>query len=127
VLDVVASAATSEHRTEGSHPMRYLMMSMATETPADEALYAEMGKFIEEMTAAGVLLATGGLEPGGTRITSTGDEITVVDGPFAEAKEAVGGFALVEVRSKEEAIELARRFRRVVGDGVSVIQQVYGP
>jgi hypothetical protein len=51
----------------------------------------------------------------------------VTDGPFAEAKEAVGGFALVEVRSKEEAIEMARRFRKIVGDGVSVVQQVFGP
>lgn len=107
--------------------MRYLMMSLATDTPADENMYAEMGRFIEEMTAAGVLLATGGLEPGGTRITSVGDEVTVVDGPFAEAKESVGGFALVEVSSKEEAIELTRRFRRIVGDGTSVIQQVFGP
>lgn len=107
--------------------MRYLMMSMATDTPPDEALYAEMARFIEETTAAGILLATGGLEPGGTRVTSVGDEITVVDGPFAEAKEAVGGFALVEVGSKEEAIELARRFRKIVGDGVSLIQQVFGP
>jgi hypothetical protein len=107
--------------------MRYLVMSMATDTPPDEALYAEMARYVEEMTAAGILLSTGGLEPGGTRVTSVGDEITVVDGPFAEAKEAVGGFALVEVSSKEEAIELVRRFRKIVGDGVSVIQQVYGP
>jgi len=107
--------------------MRYLMMSMANDEAPDAALYAEMAKFIEEMTAAGVLLATGGLESGGIKVTSVGDEITVVDGPFAEAKEAVGGFALVEVRSKEEAIEMTKRFRRIVGDGVSVIQQVFGP
>ena len=107
--------------------MRYLMTSMATDQAPDERLFAEMGTFIQEMTAAGVLLATGGLEPGGTRITSAGDDITVTDGPFAEAKEAVAGFALVEVGSKEEAIELGRRFRRIVGDGVSVIQQVFGP
>jgi len=107
--------------------MRYLMMSKASDTTPDEKLYFEMGKFIEEMTAAGVLLATGGLEPGGVRLVSVGDEITVTDGPFAEAKEAVAGFALVEVRSKEEAIELARRFRKIVGDGESVIQQVFGP
>jgi hypothetical protein len=107
--------------------MRYLMMSMAGDTPPDEAMYAEMARFIDEMTAAGILLSTGGLEPGGIRLTSVGDEITVVDGPFAEAKESVAGFALVEVGSKEEAIELARRFRKVVGDGVSVIQQVFGP
>ncbi len=107
--------------------MRYLLMSLANDTPADEALYAEMGRFIEETTAAGILLATGGLEPGGTRVTSVGDEITVVDGPFAEAKEAVAGFALVEVSSKEQAIELTRRFRKIVGDGTSVIHQVFGP
>ncbi|MFC8451239.1 YciI family protein [Kitasatospora sp. NPDC057223] len=107
--------------------MRYLMMSKPSETVPDEKLYAEMGQFIEELTAAGVLLATGGLEPGGIRLTSVGEEITVTDGPFAESKEAVAGFALIEVRSKEEAVELARRFRRIVGDGESVIQQVYGP
>jgi hypothetical protein len=107
--------------------MRYLMMSKPSDTAPDEQLYVEMAKFVEELTAAGVLLATGGLEPGGIRVTSAGDEITVTDGPFAEAKEAVAGFALVEVRSKDEAIELTRRFRKIVGDGESVIQQVFGP
>lgn len=107
--------------------MRYLMMSKTSDTAVDENLYVEMGRFVEELTAAGVLLATGGLEAGGVRVTSSGDEIRVTDGPFAEAKEAVAGFALVEVRSKEEAIELTRRFRKIVGDGESVIQQVFGP
>ncbi|CAM5244060.1 YciI family protein [Streptomyces tanashiensis] len=107
--------------------MRYLMTTKPTDTAPDERLYAEMGRFIEELTAAGVLLATGGLEPGGILVTSSGDEITVTDGPFTEAKEAVAGFALIEVRSQEEAIELARRFRRIVGDGQSVVQQVFGP
>ncbi|WP_067178860.1 YciI family protein [Microtetraspora niveoalba] len=107
--------------------MRYLMTTKATDSVPDEKLFAEMATFVEELTAAGVLLATGGLEAGGVRVTSWGDEITVTDGPFAEAKEAVAGFALVEVRSKEEAIELTRRFRKIVGDGESVIQQVFGP
>jgi hypothetical protein len=108
--------------------MRYLMISRpADNTPPSQELYAEMAKFVEELTASGVLLATGGLEPGGIRVTSRGDDITVTDGPFAESKEAVAGFALVEVRSKEEAIELSRRFRKIVGDGESVIQQVFGP
>jgi hypothetical protein len=105
--------------------MRFLMTALASDTPPDEKLFTEMAKFIEEMTAAGILLATGGLEPGGVRMTSVGDEITVTDGPFTEAKEAVAGFALIEVRSKEEAIEMGRRFRKIVGDGVSVIQQVF--
>jgi hypothetical protein len=107
--------------------MRYLMMSKASDYAPDENLYIEMGKFVEELTASGVLLATGGLEPSGVVFTSVGDEITVTDGPFAEAKESVAGFALVEVRSKEEAIELGRRFRKIVGDGESVMQQVFGP
>jgi len=107
--------------------MRYLMMSKASDYAPNDNLYIEMGKFVEELTASGVLLATGGLEPGGVVLTSVGDEITVTDGPFAEAKEAVAGFALVEVRTKEEAIELGRRFRKIVGDGESVMQQVFGP
>ncbi|GII64292.1 hypothetical protein Skr01_43770 [Sphaerisporangium krabiense] len=93
----------------------------------DEAMMAEMGAFIEEMAKAGVLLATGGLEPGGVHISSSGGQITVTDGPFAEAKEAIVGFALIETRSREEAVELSRRFWKIVGDGHGYIQQVFGP
>ncbi|MFJ9522046.1 YciI family protein [Kitasatospora sp. NPDC101801] len=105
--------------------MRYLMTTVADGSAPDEKLFAEMGRFIEELTASGVLLATGGLGPTSILVSSSGDEITVTDGPFAEAKEAVAGFALVEVRSQEEAVELARRFRRIVGDGQSRIQEVF--
>jgi hypothetical protein len=105
--------------------MRYLMTTKASSRTPDESLFAEMGRFIEELTASGALLATGGLEPGGLRLTSLDGEITVTDGPFAEAKEAVVGFALIETRSKEEAVELARRFRKIVGDGESEIRQVF--
>ncbi|GAA2966138.1 YciI family protein [Actinokineospora diospyrosa] len=105
--------------------MRYLMMSKAGGQAPDERLFAEMGKFVEELTAAGVLLATGGLAPASIRVASVDGEITVTDGPFAEAKEAVAGFALVEVRSEAEVIELAKRFRRIVGDGEGYIQQVF--
>ena len=106
--------------------MRYLMMQKAGGTQPDAKLYADMAAFVEELTASGVLLATGGLDPIGFKMTSAGDEITVTDGPFTEAKEAIGGFALVEARSKEEAIELGRRFRKIVGDGESRIHQVFG-
>jgi len=105
--------------------MRYLMTTKGGNEP-DEKLFAEMGAFIEEMTKAGVLLATGGLEPRGLLVNSSGGEMTVTDGPFLEAKDVVGGFALVEVRSKEEAIELAKRFRKIVGDGESELRQVFG-
>ncbi|GHF47388.1 hypothetical protein GCM10010218_30940 [Streptomyces mashuensis] len=107
--------------------MRYLMTTKESVGAAapDEKLMAEMAAFVEELTSAGVLLATGGLMPGGPRVASRGDDITVTDGPFTEAKEAVVGFALVECRSKEEAIEVARRFRRIAGDGESLIQEVF--
>jgi hypothetical protein len=105
--------------------MRYLMLSKTAGNEPDEKLFTEMAAYIEEMTAAGVLLATGGLDGTGFKITSKGAEITVTDGPFTEAKEAVGGFALVEVRTKEEAIELGRRFLKIVGDGESEIHEVF--
>jgi len=117
---------TTELTPEGV-TMRFLMTQKPSDTAPDEKLFAEMAAFVEELTAAGVLLATGGLEPGGIRLSSRGDELTITDGPFAEAKEAAAGFALIEVGSKEEAIELARRFRKIVGDGESTIQQVFGP
>jgi hypothetical protein len=111
--------------------MRYLLMTkgdeQSTGNPPDEKLFAEMGRFIEEMTRAGVLLATGGLEPGGVHIKSSGGKVTVTDGPFAEAKEAVVGVALIDVRSKEEAIELSKRFWSIVGDGEGTMQRVFGP
>ena len=107
--------------------MRYLMTTIADDNQPDERLFREMAAFIEETTAAGILLATGGLAPEGITLVSSGDSISVTDGPFAETKETVGGFALVEVRDKDEAIELGRRFRKIVGDGTSVIQQVFGP
>jgi len=106
--------------------MRFLMTTTGGDTP-DEKLMAEMGRFVEELTKAGVLLATGGLDPAGSRITSSGGKITVTDGPFTEAKEAIVSFALIDVRSKEEAIELSKRFWQIVGDGEGEIRQVYGP
>ncbi|MEU7882217.1 YciI family protein [Microbispora bryophytorum] len=107
--------------------MRFLMTTMGTTPNLDAAMMAEMGAFIEEMTRTGVLLATGGLEPGGLRMVSSGGEITVTDGPFTEAKEAIVSFALIEARSREEAVELARRFWKIVGDGEGSVQQVFGP
>lgn len=106
--------------------MRFLMTTSAGDAP-DEKMMTEMGRLVEELSRAGVLLATGGLGQEGTRITSSGGKITVTDGPFTEAKEAIISFALIDVRSKEEAIELARRFWQIAGNGESAIRQVYGP
>jgi len=79
--------------------------------PLDEKLFSSYMKFNEEMHRAGVLVASEGLNPGGqgARIEVSGGKRTVVDGPFAESKELVGGFYIVEVASREEAIEWALR------------------
>jgi hypothetical protein len=106
--------------------MRFLMTVNAGASAPDEQMYAEMGKFIEELTRAGVLLATGGLEAG-THVTSSGGTITLTDGPFSESKEVIVSFALLDVRSKDEAVELARRFWQIAGDGEGDIRQVFGP
>lgn len=76
-----------------------------------EKLLTEMGKFNEELVKAGVMLAGEGLHPSskGVRIQFSGDKRTVVDGPFAETKELIAGFWLIEVKSKQEAIEWIKR------------------
>jgi hypothetical protein len=86
--------------------------------PPTERLMAEMGKLIEEMTRAGVLISTAGLRPTseGARVRLRGGKVSTVDGPFTESKEVIGGYAVLEAKSKEEAIELTRRFLLVHGD-----------
>jgi hypothetical protein len=76
-----------------------------------EKLLAEMGKYNEELVKAGVMLAGEGLHPSskGVRVQFSGNKRTIVDGPFAETKELIAGFWLIQVKSKEEAIEWVRR------------------
>ena len=107
--------------------MRFLMTINGGGPQADDQLYADMAKFVEELTSAGVLLATGGLDMTGTHMSASGGRVTFTDGPYAEAKETIVSFALVDVRSKEEAIELSRRFWAIVGDGEGDLRQVFGP
>jgi hypothetical protein len=97
--------------------------------PGSPEMYERMGAFVEEATKAGVLLATGGLAPlnEAVKVKYSGGEFTVLDGPFAEAKELVGGWALMETRDISEAIEWTKRFLTISGDGESTIRQVYGP
>jgi hypothetical protein len=92
-----------------------------------QAEMAEMGKLIEEMTKDGSLLSTEGCQPSakGARIRLSGGKLTVIDGPFVETKELIGGFAIIEAKSKEEAIELTKRFLKVAGDGESEIRQLH--
>ncbi|MEV4257948.1 YciI family protein [Spirillospora sp. NPDC049652] len=110
--------------------MRFLMMTVDDGTPqgpVDDELQARMGAFIAEMSRSGALLATGGLDPRATHIVAKDGKAEIVDGPFSESKEFVAGFALVETRTEEEAIELSRRFWAIVGSGRGTIQRVYGP
>jgi hypothetical protein len=79
--------------------------------PPDEKLLSEMMKYNEELVKAGVMLAGEGLQPSskGARVRFSGEKRTVVDGPFAETKELVAGFWIIQVKSREEAIEWVKR------------------
>jgi hypothetical protein len=93
-----------------------------------EELLTEMGKFNEELVKAGVMLAGEGLHPSskGVRVKFSGDKRTVIDGPFAETKELVAGFWLWQVKSKEEAIEWAKRCPNPTNEGGELeIRQVF--
>jgi hypothetical protein len=91
----------------------------------DENLFAAYMKFNEDMHKSGVLVASEGLNPGGprARVEVIGGKRTVVDGPYAESKELVGGFYLIDVKSKEEAIEWA--LRCPVGMGTDDVLEVH--
>ncbi len=110
--------------------MRFLCLYKPTKqegAPPTQEEMAEMGKFVEEMMKSGKLLATEGCMPSekGARVRLANGKINVVDGPFTEAKELVAGFALLQTDSKEEAIELTRRFLKVAGDGETEIRQIF--
>ena len=111
--------------------MRFLSIYKAPErnTPPSAEEMARMGTLIEEMTSAGTLLATEGCLPSalGARVRRSGGTVSVTDGPFSESKEIVGGFAILRADSKAEAIELAKRFLSVVGEGECEIRQIGEP
>ncbi len=110
--------------------MRFMLIVKATKDseagvlPSQELL-AEMGQYNEQLVKAGVMLAGEGLQASskGARVTFSGDTRTVIDGPFVETKELVAGFWLIQVKSRDEAIEWVKRvpFR----DGVVEIRQVF--
>jgi hypothetical protein len=105
-----------EHTLTGEPPMKYLMMIKHAEfdrsQPIPKALSDAMGQFVQEGFKSGVLKDTAGLKPTreGFRIRSNKNRLTVTDGPFTEGKEVIGGYAMVEVGSKEEAMKIAREF-----------------
>jgi hypothetical protein len=102
--------------------MQYLMLIRLdpSEVPAggpDDKLMAEMGFLMDEMTKAGVLVSTAGLRPieEATRVHQRRGRQKIVDGPFAESKEVVGGFVLIDTATKEEAVEWTSKFLAVHG------------
>jgi hypothetical protein len=111
--------------------MRFMMLMIpkgyekaeAGEMPTAE-MVAEMARYNEALTKAGVLLALDGLHPAsnGARVSFAGGKPTVTDGPFAEAKELLGGYWMIQVKSKDEAIAWARRCPAQDGDVIEVRQ-----
>ncbi len=96
--------------------MRYMMFVKHTEdyrnADVPASLYEEMGKFVEEATKNGNFVSGAGLQPtsAGTRVRLSKGKITVMDGPFTESKEIVGGYSIIDAKTHQEALDLARRF-----------------
>ena len=89
-----------------------------------------MQQLIERSTKAGTLVSTGGVLPnpkGAARVRRSGGKVTVKDGPYTESKEVIAGFAVLEARSREHAIELASEFLEVVGEGESELHELAQP
>jgi len=112
-----------------------MVKSAETNGPPPQALIDAMADFMTEAVHAGQLVDSGGLAPtaAGGRVRITNGKITVLDGPFAEAKEVVGGYAVLELKSKAEAMQVARRFMELHRqhwpgwEGESEIRQIFGP
>lgn len=110
--------------------MRFLCLykpSKPEGTPPTQEEMATMGKLVEEGLKSGKLLATEGCLPSskGARVRLTDGKFKVTDGPFTEAKEVVGGMAVIQADSKEEAIEQVKAFLKVAGDGETELRQLY--
>jgi hypothetical protein len=104
--------------------MRFMILVKATPDTErgvmpGEALFAAMAEFHEQLAKAGVLLDASGLQPSakGWRVHYQGAKRRVIDGPFAESKELVAGYTLIQTRTRDEALEWTRRFPNPAGDG----------
>jgi hypothetical protein len=109
--------------------MRFLSIYKTVErgVPPSQEEIAKMGQLVEDGMKAGFLLATEGCLPSalGARVRISSGKLSVTDGPFTEAKELVGGFAILQAKSKEEAIELAKNFLQAAGDGECELRQLF--
>jgi hypothetical protein len=121
--------------------MRFMMMIRAdqkseTGAPPDPKLVEAIGRYTVEMMKAGVVLMTGGLGPSmmGARVVASDGTLSTVDGPFVETKELIAGFAIIQAKSKEEAVVWGHRFMKVHQEacgagyeGVLEIRPLFGP
>jgi hypothetical protein len=117
--------------------MRFMIIVKATPDseagrfPADsDKLFQAMAAYHEELARAGALLDASGLQPSskGWRVQYEGDRRTVVDGPFAETKELIAGYTLIQTRTRDEAVEWSRRFPNPIGEGIAChieVRQLY--
>lgn len=113
--------------------MYFLMYTIGDDSkpipPPSQKEMEEMGKFMDESVKAGVLISTGMMMPTtqGTTVRLTDGKFNVTDGHYTGSKELIGGWALVQVASKAEAIDLTKRFLKIVGGGESRIREVTMP
>jgi hypothetical protein len=115
--------------------MRFLSLIRVEEKGQvpSEQLMNDMGELMEEMIRAGHLISTAGLKPSseGVRIRlRRGGKLDVMDGPFTESKEVIGGYAILEAKSREEAIEITKRFLKCHGDDWDIeceVRELDGP
>lgn len=101
----------------------------AHQGPPSKEYMDQMNKLIEESMKSGELVATGGLTPlrDGARVVQSGGKVTLTDGPYIESTEVIGGFAILELPSKEAAIESSKRFLKIAGDGQVTIRPLMNP
>src|SRR5258708_21783280 len=111
-------------KPEGDTTMRFMIVVKATKDTdvgkmPEEKLIGAMATYHEELVKAGVLLDASGLQPTskGWRVKYTGGKRTVIDGPFTETKELIAGYTLIQVKSREEALEWTKRFPNPVSEG----------
>jgi hypothetical protein len=126
---VSISEPTPNRADKGEDMPRYLSIYKSVETghpPTPEEM-ASMGQLIEEGMKAGYLLAVEGCLPTarGARVRLSGGKVNVTDGPFTESKEVVGGFAILQCASKEEAVQRVREFLHVAGPGECELRELY--
>ena len=121
--------------TQETNAVRFLSMIRIQENTGQvpsEQLMTDMGKLLDELTRSGQLVSTAGLRPTseGVRVRLRRGKLSTSDGPFTETKEVIGGYAVLEAKSKDEAIELTKRFLKVHGEDWDIeceVRQLDGP